>query len=168
MAFFVGAAGQAAAHKLRIFAAAVGAEAQGKVYFVGAGPAAGVTVTLTDAGGADLGAVATGSDGTFRIALPKRAGLTLTADARDGHLARFALDGPPAAGEASTTGEAPAPTSADAAALELAIARQLAPLAAQVDSLEQALRARDVIGAIGYIFGLFGLGAIWLYRRGPR
>jgi nickel transport protein len=58
------------------------------------------------------------------------------------------------AGSAATTAE-----------IDLAVARRIAPLAAQIDALESTLRIQDVIGGVGYIAGIFGLIAFLKSRR---
>ncbi|MBN9026889.1 MAG: carboxypeptidase regulatory-like domain-containing protein, partial [Rhizobiales bacterium] len=49
--------------------------------------------------------------------------------------------------------------------LEIAVARKVAPLAAQIDALQSALRIQDIVGGIGYIVGIFGLVAFLKSRR---
>lgn len=198
-------AGPALAHKLRVFATQIGPAAEGRVYFVGGGPALGVPVTLTDASGAVLATTTTAaSDGSFSIPLPAGVvgAVTITADAQDGHVAAFSLtpggDMPavaPEAGASSTgssgaatgttigtetgmatgtaTGNAAAAPAAplraiDPAALDIAIARQIAPLAAEIDEMNQTLRFRDILGGVGYLFGIFGLWSLMLRRKAAR
>jgi nickel transport protein len=160
----------ASAHRLKVFASQIGGSIEGEAYFVGSGPAAGVTVTLRDGADTVLETGATGPDGRF--ALPSAGGgdIVVVVDAQDGHVARFTVAGaepapaPPAAppaAPAETTGQPVVPL----ADVELAVARRIAPLAAQIDALESALRLRDILGGLGYIAGLFGLLAFVKSRR---
>lgn len=160
-------ASPAAAHRLKVFATRVGDSVEGRAYFVGGGAAGGVRASLQDAEGASVAAGLTGADGRFALAAPAAEGLVVVVDAEDGHVARFALPstGAAKAGAAPPPAGAPAPAAPDAA-LEAAIARQIAPLAEQIDALSSAIRFRDVTGGLGYIAGIFGLLALAKARRG--
>ena len=82
----------ALAHKLKVFATAIGAGVEGRVYFVGGGAALDVPVALTDSTGTVTATARTQSpDGSFVLTLPYRDDFTLTADAQDGHVAAFSL-----------------------------------------------------------------------------
>lgn len=161
----------ALAHKLKVFATAIDGTAAGRVYFVGGGPALDVEVRLTDAAGTVLArSRTTAPDGRFAIALPGAGPFTLTADGRDGHVAAFALTlqtgpGEAIAGPSPPAGDPRPAASAELDAIEIAVARQVAPLAEQVDAMRETLRFRDLIGGVGYVFGLFGLWALLLRRK---
>ena len=170
----------ALAHKLKVFATAIGAAVEGRAYFVGGGAAIGVPVTLKDSVGA-VGATTTTRppDGAFTLTLPYRDDFSIGVDAQDGHVAEFELRASrlaetlPAAPHAvagdsvpvpETVAAAPAAT-ADAESIEEAVARQIAPLADQVDELQAWIGLRDMLGGIGYILGIFGLWALLARRR---
>jgi len=177
------AAGPASAHRLKVFASAIGSSIEGEAYFVGSGPAAGVDVTLRDTADKVLQSGKTGPDGKFALKATGTGDITVTVDAEDGHVARFTVaaseldSNPPAAvppASAALAGDAkPVDASMPAAAapavsmadLEIAVARKVAPLAAQIDALQSALRIQDIIGGIGYIVGIFGLVAFLKSRR---
>ena len=179
------AAGPASAHRLKVFASAIGSSIEGEAYFVGSGPAAGVDVTLRDTADKVLQSGKTGPDGKFALKATGTGDITVTVDAEDGHVARFTvaaseLDSnspaaaPPATAapagdakprDASMPAAAPAVSMAD---LEIAVARKVAPLAAEIDALQSALRMQDIIGGIGYIVGIFGLVAFLKARRPVR
>lgn len=164
------AATPASAHRLKVFASEIGGNIEGEAYFVGSGPAGGVTVTLRDDAGKVLRSGTTGSDGRFALPSGGEGDIVVVVDAQDGHVARFAIAGtgtgsptsPPAAGEPVATSAGSAATTAE---IDLAVARRIAPLAAQIDALESTLRIRDVIGGVGYIAGIFGLIAFLKSRR---
>lgn len=172
----------ALAHKLKVFATAIGAGVEGRVYFVGGGAALDVPVALTDSTGTVTATARTQSpDGSFVLTLPYRDDFTLTADAQDGHVAAFSLrsnrlsDTLPSAphaivADAQSAAQAPAPPEASRGsnidAIEQAVARQIAPLADQVDTMQATIGVRDVVGGIGYILGIFGLWALFAGRRG--
>lgn len=180
------AAGPASAHRLKVFASAIGSSIEGEAYFVGSGPAAGVDVTLRDKADKVLQSGKTGPDGKFALKATGTGDITVTVDAEDGHVARFTV----AASELDTNLPAAVPTASAALAgdakpvdasmpaaaapavsmadLEIAVARKVAPLAAQIDALQSALRIQDIIGGIGYIVGIFGLVAFLKSRRPVR
>lgn len=174
--------GPAAAHKLKLFASAVGAEVQGRVYFVGGGPAMDVPVTLSDSGGTVLATTRTAApDGRFVLTLTYRDDYTLRADGQDGHAASFPLrasrlsdalplkDGVDVAQAAQSEiidmDEGVAAVSETSDAVEEAVARQLAPLIDEVNAMRDTIGVRDIVGGIGYIVGVFGLWALLAARR---
>lgn len=177
-------ASPAYAHKLKVFATAVGAEIEGSVYFVGSGPAPGAKVRIDIGDGSPLTPLLTDADGKFRFTVVRRADHVISVDTGDGHSAQTIVaadDLPPslpsstsAGTAAATLAAAPAPraamvaTATDEAALEnlitKAVAQQIRPLREQLNAYEDQVRLRDIVGGIGYIVGLAGL-AMWLRRR---
>lgn len=160
----------AAAHRLKVFAASVGASIEGRAYFVGGGAAAGVAVRLRDAAGNVLAEGRTGGDGRFALATTATADLEVVADAMDGHVARFAIPASRLPAAAARPNAAPEGLQASAAVdeIEAAVARQVAPLAERLDEMESAIRLRDVVGGLGYVAGIFGLLALLKARRRAR
>ena len=184
LALLLATASTASAHRLKVFASAIGNSIEGEAYFVGSGPAGGVDVTLRDADKTLLQSGKTGLDGHFALpASPGQGDLTVTVDAEDGHIAHFTiaaseLDPAPAPAGSVPSAAAPvadvkpavAPVASAApvvplADVEIAVARKIAPLAAQIDALESSLRIHDIVGGIGYIVGIFGLLAFLKSRR---
>lgn len=178
IAVLLATAGPASAHRLKVFASAIGTSIEGEAYFVGSGPAAGVDVTLRDASKTLLQSGKTGPDGHFALPASGTGDITVTVDAEDGHIAHFTIAGseldpvaavPPAVTAAPASDAKPAAASVaptvPIADIEIAVARKIAPLAAQIDALESSLRIRDIVGGIGYIVGVFGLLAFLKSRR---
>lgn len=180
----IGAAVPAQAHRLNIFATPIGSSVEGRVYFVGGSVAGNAEVVLLNAAGEPVAeTVSDPADGTFALAVPYRADFTVSADLRDGHVATFpilaarlseSLPAAPAEGGAPAGDQpedaAPADAGSPAAAiptdaLESAIARQIAPIAQQIDEMEATIRIRDFIGGIGFILGIFGIWALLRTRR---
>lgn len=172
----------AAAHRLKVFATAIGDRVEGRVYFVGGGPAVDVPVTLLAGEDAVVAQTRSGGpEGRFVLALPPGGPFVVRADSQDGHVAEFALRptsaaaAPPAGRVATGQGEEPAAAASPgadggaalAALVEEAVARQVAPLAEQIDDLRDSLRLRDILGGAGLIFGAFGLWAFVASRRRP-
>lgn len=179
-------ASPAYAHKLKVFATAVGAEIEGNVYFVGSGPAPGAKVSIDIGDGSPLTPLLTDAEGKFRFTAVRRADHVISVDTGDGHSAQtiVAADDLPSSLPSSTNAgsaaasatlvAATAPraalfaTTTDEAALEdlvtKAVAQQIRPLREQLNAYEDQVRLRDIVGGIGYIVGLAGL-AMWLRRR---
>lgn len=176
-------ASPALAHKLKVFATAIGDAVEGRVYFVGGGPGIGVPVELKNSSGEVVASGRTAApDGSFSLTLPYRDDFTVFADAQDGHVGSFALgaarlaealpersDGgvaTPGVGAAEpAAGDAPV---ASTDAIEAAVARQLAPLLEEIDALRSAIGFRDIVGGVGFILGGFGLWAFVAARRGRK
>jgi nickel transport protein len=183
LALFLGAmmASPALAHKLKVFATAIGTAVEGRVYFVGGGAGTGVPVELRNSSGEVVATARTVSpDGRFALTLPYRDDFIVFADAQDGHVGSFALSAarlaetlparPGAAVAAEPVEAAPAAEPTDAAAvstaaIETAVARQLAPLLEEIDALRSAIGFRDIVGGVGCILGGFGLWAFLAARR---
>jgi nickel transport protein len=177
----LGAASPALAHKLKVFATAIGSTVEGRVYFVGGGAGTGVPVELRNSSGEVVATARTvAPDGGFALSLPYRDDFTVFADAQDGHVGSFVLSAarlpeslparPGATPVAEPVEVAPAAEPADAsavstAAIETAVARQLAPLLEEMDALRSAIGFRDIVGGVGFILGGFGLWAFLAARR---
>lgn len=175
----VAATTPAQAHKLKVFAAAEGARVSGHVYVPGGARVAGAAVEVR-IGEQVVGRLTSAADGTFAFTAERRADhrITATIDGHQGAWTVRAEELPPAlpapvGGASSTptaTPPAPAPTGAapaDAAALEQAVARQVAPLRAELQAWREEARWRDIAGGLGWIVGLCGIAAWVAARRRP-
>lgn len=179
------AASPAYAHKLKVFATATGRTIDGQVYFVGAGPAPGATVIIETTGGAPLATLHADGEGRFAFIAATHADHVIRVDTGDGHSARAVIAADelpadsPAMDEGANVPTVPAPNAAVAPAppspatdlenaVGRAVAHQLKPLREQLNAYEDELRLRDLLGGLGYIFGLAGI-VLWLRaRREPR
>ncbi len=149
------------AHELHVYVAADSGGLQGKAYFDDDAPAADLPVSVENAEGESIAELRTDADGTFFF-VPSAAGpLTFVAATPDGHRETFevgasevlsVLDGPDALTERVDVDR---------------LGSQIAALREQINALQERLWLRDVIGGIGYIFGVLGLIAWWKSRR-PR
>jgi nickel transport protein len=175
-------ASAADAHKLKVFAAAVGPRIEGTVYFVGGGPARGALVTIETPDHSPISQTKTDDEGRFTITAARRIDHVIVVNAGDGHSSRFTLlarDLPellPAGADtavaraseanpsaASTVSPASLPASLRDLVSE-AVAQQILPLREEITASEDQIRIRDVLGGFGYILGLSGL-ALWLQAR---
>lgn len=175
-------ASPALAHKLKVFASAIGTAVEGRVYFVGGGAGIGVPVELRNSSGEVVAtARTTPPDGGFALSLPYRDDFVVSADAQDGHVGSFALRASrlsealparpgadlaaPGAVAVVPVPEADDASAASTAAVEAAVARQVAPLLDEIDELRSAVGFRDMVGGVGFILGGFGLWAFFAARR---
>jgi len=143
----------ALAHKINVFAYAEGKMVAGRVYFSGGGKARGMEVKAFGPDGKLLGDVTTDADGAFTFEATAPCDHTFVVETADGHIARYTVR----ADELSAGGEG-APGSS-------AAIRQIALLRQELDRWEHTCRLRDVLGGIGYIFGIAGVAFYFLGRR---
>jgi nickel transport protein len=184
------------AHKLNVFAAADGARIVGSAYFAGGAKATGARIIITNAAGAVLAELDPAADGSFSYQASAPVAHRIIAESIDGHRAEWRITADelagafrsgaqdtsePAAGgegvrskaETDSTADQPPPTTPVAlapgldAAIERAVARQIRPLREELLATRDALRLRDILGGVGYIFGLVGLALWWHGRRPP-
>ena len=172
-------ASPAAAHKLKLFATAEGLTISGYAYFVPGGRAQDVPVTIS-ADGKMVAQTQTDDEGRFQFAAKTCADQVIDVDAGDGHIAQFIVlaDELPLS---LTAGQgAVAPVTAPAkpqqvldtddtlrSLVEQSVARQIAPLRIQLDAYQERTTLHDVLGGLGYIFGLFGF-YFWMSARSRR
>jgi nickel transport protein len=149
--------GPALAHKLKLFVTSEGGQVTGSLYFAGGGKAGQLDGHVLDAAGQVVARLRTGDDGAFSFTPPDGAAYRIRFETADGHMAEAAI------GAAAQTPVAAAVTGS-AADLDAALARQLHPLREQIDALENRIRLSDIIGGLGFIFGLFGCYA-WIAAR---
>lgn len=171
------AATPAWAHKLKVFAAAEGAQIVGTAYFAGGGKAQNSAGRLLAADGSVVAEFHTGEDGAFRLGVTSRQDYRISIDSGDGHVAEAhvaAAELPESLPASGASIAAPPPTvpaaqssPANTDAVELAVARQVLPLRQQIDALEERTRFSDIMGGIGTIFGACGIYA-WIASRRNR
>lgn len=147
--------GGAAAHSLNLFVHGnADGTIKGNAYFTGGEPAKNLTVRIEDSKGNALGETTTDAEGNFNYSGDPAVGaikFVVTTD--DGHRAAASVQFSPQ----------PAQDSSPAVA---ASGDDIAVLHEALQKLERRLWLRDVIGGIGYIFGIAGLWAFWKTRRG--
>jgi nickel transport protein len=181
------------AHVVNVFAVVEGKTIRGEVYFRGGAAAQDAKVEAFDPQGRKLAETTTDREGKFSLPARLRCDHRLLARAGEGHAGQYTVEAaefpddlPLPEGAADTPGQKPSPPTtspapaAPPAALpsdarlkelvEAAVDRQVVPLRRQLDRFEHTLRLRDVLGGIGYIFGIMGLLFFFLGRRsrGPR
>ncbi len=168
------------AHKVNLFAWAEGKTISGYVYFPGGGRAQNVSVRFEAPDGTLLGRTTTNGQGEFTFETSAVVAHHIVADLGDGHAAEYTLSAEelgvpetadssaPEITEASEKASAPnavveskAPVNSggviQASALEKIVAKQIVPLREQIERYENRVRLHDILGGIGYLFGLAGV-----------
>ncbi len=186
------------AHKARLFASVEGAEIKGYGYFSKSRRAKNCAVEFFGPGGRELGRAVTDDNGEFSFSVRVRCDHRLVLNCGEGHGAEFLIradelpdnlepySGPaapnpaPKAGtegstdEKNSSGAVDAPKElsrvvASAVAAELApLKKQIAALREQLAGYEDKVRWHDVLGGIGFIFGLAGVGLFFMARKRER
>jgi len=161
---------------------AIGSEIEGEVGFSdGEMGQAGVPVVITDANGNKLGEVKVEEEGLFSFQATRRIDHHFTIDLGSGHVLNTVLpadelpDTLPGGDDSGSASAAAVESSttvslngADAAALqqmiERSVSKQIKPLRKELQAYKEKAGLQDILGGIGYIFGLCGIG-IWLRQR---
>lgn len=177
LAALMALAAPAEAHKLKLFATVANDRVSGYAFFIGGGRAEGVNWSATSGSGGPIASGKTDDQGNYAFAVPgpEVAPVTVSVDTHEGHMASVTL-GAERFGGAPAPAAAPEaePTGADqdarmAALVEAAVARQVTPLAEEIEALQDRLRYADILSALFMIAGLAGAG-LWLSgrRKGER
>jgi nickel transport protein len=160
------------AHNLKIFAFQDGEEINGKAYFPGGAKAKDLQVLVLDQNNKKIAQTVTDQQGKFSY-LPKQKGeYVFVVETLDGHKSSFTVNyeqsyqlSDEKTKQASTQQNLSKQNQRSLKEIENIISRQLAPLKQQIKQYEQTVRMRDVVGAIGYIFGIMGLWALVLKKE---
>lgn len=168
------------AHGIQVFAFADGDRIEGSAYFAGGGVASGAHIRVLDAQGGLLAELEPDAEGVFSYRARAPVDHLIVAETGDGHRAEWrvgAAELGPGFPAAAAQGAAPgggevgrllADPSAEpelAALIEQAVARQVRPLREELLAAQGRAGLRDVLGGIGYIFGLAGVLMWWRSRR---
>lgn len=167
---------------------AIGDQIEGEIGFSnGAMAHEGTLVQITDAQGRKLGQAITDGEGFFVFTATERVEHHFIADLGAGHIAKMTLpmeelpeslaaakkEAPKAlVADESKPEQIPASEAVDPQQLkqlvEQAVARQVAPLRKELAAYKEKASLQDILGGIGYIFGLCGLGIWWRQRQADR
>ena len=169
--------GRAFAHKVNIFATVQADGIEGECYFSGGGRPKNCLIEFFDTSGNKLGETRTDEDGRFAFEPVVKVDHLIILKTADGHRAEFTVsaeelpDALPVAGALVAIGDTDVDERSPAASEDLerrvaqAVTRAIRPLRGQIDRLERRNRLRDILGGIGYIFGLAGLALYFKYRQ---
>ena len=138
---------------------------------------AGTIVKVSDQAGTPLGEVLTDDEGFFVFTAKKRITHVFEVNMGAGHMLKMQLPaeelpdtlskGMPIKNRAvtsNTSGTNMTEHQISSLMIEKAIAKQIKPLRKEINALKEKSGLRDIIGGIGYIFGLLGL-VVFLRER---
>jgi len=162
----------AQAHQIRMSVYVEGNDLEGEIYYVGGGnpPGAGAQVELK-LDDKVLATTVADKEGLFIFESVSPDSYSVRADGGQGHVAFYELDRsefPDAEPQAEVATETESRNTAAVNSelqcspmtpqqLQKAISKAIRPLREKIDRYEAKTRMHDVLGGIGYIFGLFGL-----------
>lgn len=172
------------AHGINLFATVEGTTIDGTLVYADGTPAKAAKITAFAPDGSSIGEATTDETGRFTFQARYHCRHRLVGDVGQGHRGLFTIpeeelpdslpvpgapvsaQPPPLEAQAVTplTDAGPLPDDFDER-LEAAVARQLRPLREQLNRYETAIRIRDVMGGIGYVFGLAGMIALLKSRK---
>ncbi|MEJ2233713.1 MAG: hypothetical protein P8X67_07290 [Syntrophobacterales bacterium] len=169
------------AHKVNVFAWVEGDTVFVEGYFPGGKKSQNSLVEVFNPAGAKLLEGKTNEKGEFSFKIPERTDLTIVLTASMGHKNDFTL---PAGdfGEVESSPSSPAQSFAERAddtsahpaelsqlegMIDRALDRKLAPVIKLIrDTRKEGPTITEIIGGIGYIFGLFGVAVYFRNRKG--
>jgi nickel transport protein len=168
----------ALAHKVTIFAWVEGDTVYTQSKFSGGGKAKGATVVVYDKEGNLLLEGKTDEKGEFSFKVPKKTDLKVALKTSMGHLAEWTIPAEDIMGvgarlpDDNTTREIRGPTAVGLSRQEVqaiideSVDRKLLTITNMLaNSLDRSLRVSEIIGGIGYIFGLVGVALYFTTRR---
>ncbi len=166
------------AHRVTIFAWVEGDTVCTQSKFSGGRKAKGATVVVYDKEGNQLLEGRTDEKGQFSFKVPQKTELKVALKASMGHLAEWTIPAEEIMGAAAslpddnTTGELRGPIAVGLshqqvrAIIDESLDRKLAPITNMLaNSLDHGTRVSEIIGGVGYIFGLVGVALYFTTRR---
>lgn len=172
-----------AAHNVVGGVYAIGDQIEGEVGFSNGDMAApGTVVNVTDGQGNELASLETDDEGGFIYTATQRIDHLFYANLSSGHILELTLpadelpDSLAAVGSVEVTVDKVAVPSVSTTSIatdrqgleqmiERAVAKQVVPLRKEIAAYKEKSSLQDIMGGIGYIFGLCGLGIWWRQRQ---
>ncbi len=172
-----------AAHNVVGGVYAIGDQIEGEVGFSNGDMAApGTVVNVTDGQGNELASLETDDEGGFTYTATQRIDHLFYANLSSGHILELTLpadelpDSLAAVGSVEVTVDKVAVPSVSTTSIatdrqgleqmiERAVAKQVVPLRKEIAAYKEKSSLQDIMGGIGYIFGLCGLGIWWRQRQ---
>lgn len=154
------------AHALHIFALTDGQHLLGRAYFGENVPALREEVMLYGEQAQLLATTQTDDTGRFVFDLPKRQDYTVIIEGMEGHRAEYHLTAQEM--PENTAPNLPTESTELQSLISKAVRQEIQPLREQIDRYTLRIYWHDVLGGIGYIFGLAGLVFYLQTRRSQR
>lgn len=158
------------AHKIKLFATVTGETISGYVYFPGGSRAQAVSVKIFLSDNQLQDTVLTDARGEFQFHAKFHTTHRLVANAGEGHLAEYIIDanefsdGLPLSITESAPVTEPTPPAQNCNISEQlpeiiakTVSQQIRPLREQLEAYQEKIWLHDVLGGIGYIFGVMGM-----------
>ncbi|NPA40253.1 MAG: hypothetical protein GXO57_07410 [Thermodesulfobacteria bacterium] len=180
--------GLAQAHKVSVFAYREADQIVGMSYFSGGTPCKHCEIIVYDSKGKEIATTKTDEKGNFKVKVKYTGPVTVKVLGGEGHVAEFHLEGlkeEEAIGEntqneTQVSNETVSETSQTTQVKGISpqelkrivrevVAEETAPIKSMLLELEKEMAAakiHDVLGGIGYIFGVWGLFALIRRRKG--
>ncbi|MCH1918924.1 hypothetical protein L9G15_05690 [Shewanella sp. A3A] len=183
----------ASAHLLKVFAWMEGQQIVGNAYFAGGIAAGGANIVVFDAQQQALANIHPEADGSFRITVPYSQGYDIEANTGDGHVAHWQIPAAEVTSSPMGANTAPAPSEQTSSkptkrfnilaepaatlqsnsvnstqlieAIQTAVAKEIGPLRMELQQAESRAKLSDVIGGLGFIFGIAGIALWWRSRK---
>jgi nickel transport protein len=160
------------AHKIKVFASRDGKKISGYVYFSGGGKGKNLKLDVLGGDGRKLANIFTDSEGRFIYEPKKEENFTFVVNSGDGHKATYTVKAvaglTPRAKESSSTEGIVSEKTDSSQFREIIreeVSHQLMPLREQLEKYEEKVRFRDILGGIGFIFGIAGIYFYFLARK---
>jgi len=162
----------ASAHRINVFASVAGDRIDGECYSSMGDAIRNAPVRFQAPDGSLLGRASTSNEGSFTFTPTVRVDHCIIVETGDGHRATCTVKAEDLPTTLSPPGpmtdrndEKPRPATTPSAetqsnlseVVSKAVAREVKPLHRRIDALQQQWRYRDILGGIGYIFGLAGI-----------
>lgn len=165
----------AQAHKLNIFTYAESGKVFVESYFSDGIIPKNAKVTVSDEQGIELINATVNEEGSYTFNNPQASKFTIKVDAGLGHVVSATMEGGEmtsvtvdpsnaVAGDANNTDVTPSVTGLEAQ-IRRAVAEANRPLARELSELKNKVYTSDIVGGIGFIFGMLGLYAFLKARK---
>ncbi len=154
------------AHKVNMFAYPEGEEIFVEGYFTDGIKPMGADVAVYDSSGAELLRGKTNDEGQFQFAIPKNDDLRIVMNTGEGHQTEYVVSGDEIAGSAGNDDQA-GPSIMDSnpaaespvsnAEVRKAVGEAIRPVMRSISELKEQRTFSDIVGGIGFIFGVIGV-----------
>ena len=162
--------GNVSAHNVVGTVYALGDEIEGEIGFSDGdlAPEGTVVIVSEASSGKQLASVELDDEGFFTYTPETSEALTFNADLGSGHVFEGSVGADElssVSGEPKVDTEMPESSEQLALLIEKAVAKQLAPMRRDLEKYKAKASMQDIIGAIGYIFGICGIAFWWSARK---
>ncbi|TVT55382.1 MAG: hypothetical protein FHK82_08560 [Sedimenticola thiotaurini] len=167
------------AHLLKLFAYVEGNTIHGSTYFAGGAGVEGAAITLTSLTDKEQSNLKSDAKGEFLFTASRPDDYKIQANTGEGHQAEWLIKADTFNSTSDTTDSSnqsyPASSPATstktdqqlALLVEQAVAKQIGPLRESLQRSDDRARLSDILGGVGFIFGLAGIALWWRSKQTP-